>query len=195
MPFDEETAVDAGRSPGLGGSGVDQPLHAAFASLTAGLSPLALRLACADWIDHLALSPDKLMAFPQRAGRDWHRVVTYCAQDCHDRTCSDGVNIQILTDVDVTFVLSNGGHDAGIVNPPGHPHRRRQIATHREHEAYVDPDAWQQLADRHEGSRWPCWLGWLDRHSGEPVSPPPIGAPDSGYVLLADAPGTYVREP
>ena len=100
--------------------------------------------------------------------------------------------VQMLTDADVTFVLSNGGHNAGIVNPPGHPHRHHQIATHREHEIYVDPDAWQQAAERHEGTWWPCWLGWLDRHSGEPA--PRIGAAARGYPPLADAPGEYVRE-
>lgn len=103
--------------------------------------------------------------------------------------------IQMLTDADVTFVLSNGGHNAGIVNPPGHPNRHHQIATHKEHETYVDPDTWQASAPRMEGSRWPCWLNWLGRHSSKKVRPPSMGAPEKGYVPLGDAPGTYVLEP
>ena len=64
--------------------------------------------------------------------------------------------IQMLTEADVTFVLSNGGHNAGIVNPPGHPNRHHQIATHKEIESYVDLGAWQASAVHHEGSWWPC---------------------------------------
>ena len=103
--------------------------------------------------------------------------------------------IQMLTDADVTFVLSSGGHNAGIVNPPGHPHSRHQIATHKESETYVDPDAWQASAVHHERSWWPCWLEWLGRHSSEKVAPPGMGAPDTGYGVLCDAPGNYVLEP
>ena len=103
--------------------------------------------------------------------------------------------IQMLTDADVTFVLSSGGHNAGIVNPPGHPHSRHQIATHKESETYIDPDAWQASAVHHERSWWPCWLEWLERHSSEKVAPPPMGAPERGYGMLCDAPGTYVLEP
>jgi len=103
--------------------------------------------------------------------------------------------IQMLTDADVTFVLSNGGHNAGIVNPPGNPHRHHQIATHREEENYIDPDAWQASAVHHEGSWWPCWLDWLTRHSGERVEPPSMGAPRKGLKPLCDAPGAYVLEP
>ncbi|MBS2132162.1 polyhydroxyalkanoic acid synthase (plasmid) [Burkholderia thailandensis] len=102
--------------------------------------------------------------------------------------------IQMLTDADVTFVLSNGGHNAGIVNPPGHPHSRHQIATHKESETYVDPDAWQAAAVHHERSWWPCWLEWLARHNSEKVSPPAMGARDKGYPPLDDAPGLYVLE-
>lgn len=102
--------------------------------------------------------------------------------------------IQMLTDADVTFVLSNGGHNAGIVNPPGHPHSRHQIATHNEAAAYIDADAWQGSAVHHERSWWPCWLEWLERHSSEKVAPPLTGAPDKGYKILCDAPGTYVLE-
>jgi polyhydroxyalkanoate synthase len=60
--------------------------------------------------------------------------------------------IQMLTDTDVTFVLSSGGHNAGIISPSGQPNRHHQIATHKEHDKYVDRDAWQQAAVRHEGS-------------------------------------------
>ncbi|WP_368744588.1 PHA/PHB synthase family protein [Desertibaculum subflavum] len=102
--------------------------------------------------------------------------------------------IQALTDADVTFVLSNGGHNAGIVSPPGHPHRHHQIATHKESENYVDPDSWQALAEHHEGSWWPCWEGWLVRHSSDRVPPPAIGGAAKGNPVLEDAPGTYVLE-
>jgi polyhydroxyalkanoate synthase len=102
--------------------------------------------------------------------------------------------IQMLTDADVTFVLSNGGHNAGIVNPPGHPHRHHRIATHKESETYIDPDAWQQTAVEMQGSWWPCWLDWLDRQSSEKSAPPGMGAPDKGYAPLGDAPGTFVLD-
>jgi polyhydroxyalkanoate synthase len=101
--------------------------------------------------------------------------------------------IQTLTDADVTFVLSNGGHNAGIVNPPGRPNRKHQIATHAEKENYVAPDDWQQSAIHHEGSWWPCWQTWLVKHSSVNRMPPPaLGAPSKGYTPLCDAPGTYV---
>jgi polyhydroxyalkanoate synthase len=99
--------------------------------------------------------------------------------------------IQMLTHADVTFVLSNGGHNAGVVNPPGHPHRHHQIATHKEAEAYIDADAWQKAAAHHEGSWWPCWRDWLVRQSSEQTPPPPMAARGR---TLGDAPGTYVFE-
>lgn len=103
--------------------------------------------------------------------------------------------IQMLTHADVTFVLSNGGHNAGIVNPPDHHQRHHQIATHKEEEKYIDPDAWQKAAVHHEGSWWPCWRDWLVRNSSDQVLPPPIGGRQSNYAALSDAPGTYVLSP
>jgi polyhydroxyalkanoate synthase len=101
--------------------------------------------------------------------------------------------IQALTDADVTFVLSNGGHNAGIVSPPGRPNRKHQIATHVESENYIDPDTWQQSAIHYEGSWWSCWQDWLvKRSSADRVPPPVLGAPSKGYAPLCDAPGTYV---
>ena len=101
--------------------------------------------------------------------------------------------VQALTDADVTFVLSSGGHNAGIVNPPGSVDRKYQIATHAGSENYVDPDSWQQRAVHNEGSWWPCWLRWLSQRSTAKKVPPPfMGSPKSGYSVLCDAPGTYV---
>lgn len=100
--------------------------------------------------------------------------------------------IQALTDADVTFVLSNGGHNAGIVNPPDRSNRYHQIATHKESENYIDPDSWQRSAVHHERSWWPCWQGWLERHSTTRVVPPMTGGPREGYPPLAEAPGSYV---
>jgi polyhydroxyalkanoate synthase len=102
--------------------------------------------------------------------------------------------IQMLTDAEVTFVLSNGGHNAGIVNPPGHPRRHFQIATHKESGAYIDPDSWQASAVRTEGSWWPCWRDWLDSHSSKMTASPRLGTPAKDYAPLCDAPGTYVLE-
>lgn len=102
--------------------------------------------------------------------------------------------IHALTNADVTFVLSNGGHNAGIVSPPDHPRRHHQIATHDDLDAYVNPDDWQKQATHHEGSWWPCWLNWLQHYSGDPVETPGLGAPRRGYKPLYDAPGTYVLE-
>jgi Poly-beta-hydroxybutyrate polymerase (PhaC) N-terminus/Poly-beta-hydroxybutyrate polymerase N terminal len=78
---------------------------------------------------------------------------------------------------------------------PGHPNRHHQIATHKETESYVDPDAWQASAVYHEGSWWPCWLDWLEHLSGTKSAPPPMGGTATAYASLCDAPGTYVLEP
>jgi len=102
--------------------------------------------------------------------------------------------IHLLTDTEVTFLLTNGGHNAGIVSEPGHPHRRYRVSTKRPQDHYVDPDVWLTAESPHEGSWWPEWVRWLDARSGAPVAPPPMGAAGSAYAAIADAPGTYVLE-
>jgi polyhydroxyalkanoate synthase len=95
---------------------------------------------------------------------------------------------------EVTFLLTTGGHNAGIVSEPGHPRRSYQVAVRRPEDAYVDPDSWLASAPRHEGSWWPAWEAWLERHSTGPVAPPSLGAPSKGLPPLCDAPGTYVHQ-
>ena len=102
--------------------------------------------------------------------------------------------IHLFSDTEVTFLLTSGGHNAGIVSEPGHPHRSYQMATHTEGNIYVDPDNWQARTPVHEGSWWPAWEAWLVTHSSDQLPPPPLGAPEKGYPLLSNAPGTYVLE-
>ena len=102
--------------------------------------------------------------------------------------------IHLLADADeVTFVLTSGGHNAGIVSEPGHPRRRFQIRTHREGETYIDPDTWQQTTPTQQGSWWPAWQAWLSARSSGKTAPPTLGNKD--YPPLGAAPGSYVLAP
>ncbi len=102
--------------------------------------------------------------------------------------------IHFLTDSDISFVLTSGGHNSGVVNEPGHPGRSYQLMKHKKDENYLSPESWQQQALSHEGSWWPAWVKWLAKHSGEKVVPVPMGNPQQGYEILCDAPGTYVLQ-
>ncbi|SLN31229.1 Poly-beta-hydroxybutyrate polymerase [Roseovarius litorisediminis] len=99
--------------------------------------------------------------------------------------------IHLLSETDVTFVLTNGGHNAGIVSEPGHPRRHYRVMTTGAQERYVDPDTWARQATDKDGSWWSEWRAWLDGKSGTPVPPPPMG---SDQEDLGKAPGTYVFE-
>jgi polyhydroxyalkanoate synthase len=102
---------------------------------------------------------------------------------------------QLFTDCELTFVLTAGGHNAGIVSEPGHPNRHYRVATRSEDARYIDSDTWLARATLKDGSWWPEWAGWIEAHStSDRVAPPPLGAPEQGLVALADAPGTYVYQ-
>ena len=49
--------------------------------------------------------------------------------------------IHLLTDTEVTFLLTTGGHNAGIVSEPGHRGRSYQVLTSPAQHRYLDPDA------------------------------------------------------
>ena len=102
--------------------------------------------------------------------------------------------LHYLTPTEITFVLTSGGHNAGIVSEPGHPRREYQIRTRPAGENYMPPDDWVRRSPQHEGSWWPAWSAWLAAHSGAPTQPPALGAPERGYAALEDAPGRYVHE-
>jgi polyhydroxyalkanoate synthase len=96
-------------------------------------------------------------------------------------------------DTEITFCLTSGGHNVGIVNPPGPgvAGRHYRIGTHSAtNDHYVDPDVWTACTPQQPGSWWPAWTDWLRVHSGERVAPPAPGG--KGGVVLGDAPGTFV---
>jgi len=101
----------------------------------------------------------------------------------------------LLTDTEVTFLLTSGGHNAGIVSEPGHPGRHYRVSTRKSDHAYVDPAVWLADTPARAGSWWPEWTAWLAQRSGAPVPPPPMGNAGAGYPPVGAAPGTYVLQP
>ena len=102
--------------------------------------------------------------------------------------------INLLSDTEVTFILTGGGHNAGIVSEPGHRGRSFQMAAHTENERFIDPDTWMAITPRQEGSWWLAWEQWLNQHSTAQVEPPQMGNAKAGYPPLYAAPGYYVRQ-
>ena len=102
--------------------------------------------------------------------------------------------IHLLTPAEITFVLTSGGHNAGIVSEPGHPGRHYQLLCREADGQACDAEEWLHRAPKEDGSWWTAWAGWLAQRSGAPVPPPSIGAADKGLPPLDDAPGLYVLE-
>ncbi len=101
--------------------------------------------------------------------------------------------LHLLADTDITFVLTSGGHNAGIISKPGHKTRTFQIATTPEKANYVAPDDWQAETPIKDGSWWPEFSSWLTAHSTGKATPPPMGSAAGGRSF-GDAPGSYVMQ-
>ncbi len=95
---------------------------------------------------------------------------------------------------DFTFLLTAGGHNAGIVCGPVHPKRHYRIKTRRLADPHLAPEDWMQAAAKHDGSWWPALHRWLAKQSSGRTKPPAIGAPRKGYQVVDNAPGRYVRQ-
>ncbi len=94
---------------------------------------------------------------------------------------------------DYSFLLTSGGHNAGIVSGPSHPKRRHRVLTWNDSSTVLGPDEWLAAAPLRPGSWWPTWQTWLAGHSAAAqVPPPPLGNAAAGYPALEAAPGTYV---
>jgi polyhydroxyalkanoate synthase len=92
----------------------------------------------------------------------------------------------------ITFVLTNGGHNSGVISEPGHANRTFKMHTHKSGSKHVNTDTWQEQADSYEGSWWIEWQKWLAMHSGEMVAIPSMGNPEKGFSAIENAPGSYI---
>ena len=101
----------------------------------------------------------------------------------------------LFTNNDLTFVLTNGGHNGGILSEPGHRGRQYRLGHRPAGGTYTAPDAWLDQHTVQDGSWWSAWVSWLKDKSAEPGAPPQMGAPKQGYTIFDDAPGTYVHVP
>jgi polyhydroxyalkanoate synthase subunit PhaC len=88
----------------------------------------------------------------------------------------------------VRYVLSSGGHIAGIVNPPS-PKAWYQVGERHHHQQQASE--WRETAERRAGSWWEDWTAWSDSRAGQLIKPPPMGS--ERYPALGPAPGDYVR--
>ncbi len=87
---------------------------------------------------------------------------------------------------DVRYVLSSGGHVAGIVNPPG---PKAWLETADEYPG--DAAQWRRLATHRPGSWWEDWTRWAGARAGVLTEPPPTGS--AAFPPAGDVPGQYVR--
>lgn len=100
------------------------------------------------------------------------------------KDCYRGV--QQMGSDEKTFILSESGHIAGIINPP----------SKKKYGHFTNPDLglefgdWKDSADFNEGSWWPRWGQWLSGKSGPMVAAREPG--DNDHPILAAAPGEYV---
>ncbi len=103
--------------------------------------------------------------------------------------------IHYQTDADIRFVLTSGGHNAGIVSEPGHHGRWYRVHQSAAAGLRTGPDEWLAASTMHAGSWWPDWYAWLGAHSGKPrPAVRTLGEAGTDPSLLTPAPGTYVRQ-
>ena len=91
--------------------------------------------------------------------------------------------VQQMGSADKTFILSQSGHIAGIVNPPS----KNKYGHYTYDDLSLSPAAWRDAAQMTEGSWWPRWDAWLSDDADAMVDP--RDPKDAG---LGDAPGLYV---
>jgi polyhydroxyalkanoate synthase len=105
--------------------------------------------------------------------------------------------INRLVNAPVSFLLSSGGHNVGIVNPPAgpaaHPGASYRFASHAPGKAPAVAGQWLQSAPSFEGSWWPRWERWLHAHSTRQAAARAVEALiENGRPV--SAPGTYVHQ-
>lgn len=119
------------------------------------------------------------------------RLPTFCVSTVKDHVApwKSVYKIHLMMNSSLTFVLTDGGHNAGIVSKPGHNGRIYRIHERQKDDTYLAQDNWLEIAETRKGSWWFAWHDWLVKQSTQKrVSPPSIDP------ALPAAPGTYVLQ-
>src|SRR4029079_3235255 len=80
--------------------------------------------------------------------------------------------IHFQVDADVTFLLTSGGHNTGIVAPPDEAGHSYRVRTKAADAIYTGPDEWLKTAQPVEASWWLEWTKWLAARSRDTGGPP-----------------------
>jgi polyhydroxyalkanoate synthase len=106
--------------------------------------------------------------------------------------------LHAMTDADQTFVLTAGGHNVGIVNPPGQARSSFRRRDWHAGDRLLTAEEWLEATPSEAGSWWPAWAAWLAQHSSSPRRKPPrlgAGTPaEASQEALGPAPGSYVHQ-
>jgi polyhydroxyalkanoate synthase subunit PhaC len=98
------------------------------------------------------------------------------------------INYQV--DADVTYLLTSGGHNTGVVAPPGEQGHSYQVSTKMNNAPYVGPDEWLKAAPHVDGSWWTEWTRWLTAQSSKPCEPPRMGVDLPTAIVFPMRPAT-----
>lgn len=85
-----------------------------------------------------------------------------------------------------TFILSESGHIAGVVNPAS----KDKYGHWTNEEPPRDPDFWFENAAFHKKSWWHGWSEWVAAEQSRDAKPRKVGT--NKYKALEPAPGSYV---
>uniref|UniRef100_UPI003F4936AA poly-beta-hydroxybutyrate polymerase N-terminal domain-containing protein n=1 Tax=Cupriavidus yeoncheonensis TaxID=1462994 RepID=UPI003F4936AA len=129
---------------------LDRRVRVALAQITGGVSLISLGLAGVDWALQTAVAPGKDRP---AALSDLNRPIFMVGTE-HDHVSPwrSVYKLCLLAGTALTFVLTSGGHNAGIVSEPNHPRRRYRISTQPPGEPYLSPEQFLVRSAYHEGS-------------------------------------------
>jgi hypothetical protein len=131
----------------------------------------------------------ELMGRPIDLGRITGDVYAVGAEKDHIVPWKSAWRISKLANTNTThFTLAASGHIAGMIAPP----EKGKGYWTSEDGQYETAEEWRENAEKHEGTWWEDWRGWLEQRSGEQIDPPRVGSEQ--YPPIENAPGTYVRE-
>ncbi|MFN2188430.1 MAG: PHA/PHB synthase family protein [Candidatus Promineifilaceae bacterium] len=142
------------------------------------------------FLENKLMKPNAMIAKGEPIDLGKIKIPTYAVASKSDHIVPwrGAFNIRELQGGPVRFILSGGGHIAGIINPPADKKRAYWINEGED----SDPDVWFEGAQRFEGSWWDDWTSWLKERSGDAITPPSMG--NDEFKPIMDAPGSYVLE-